>query len=463
MVPVIYILGLINTQNLGIGLTRAQNSLSMLILPVIIFTSAPLSRHQLKLLLILFSLAVFLAASICMGQYFRIDNLPNHGFRSVSIFMLHSRFALLINMAIFIMLYFAFFQQKGIKKPVPWGYLSIALLLILFLFFLRTIGGLVTFVILLLFFFFHLARTRTSKAARMTGLNFIWGCVTALIGIMTFLWFQNFHASLPDRKTLDLHTANGHAYTHNLRTGALENGHFIDLYVCEPELEKEWNKVSTIPFDGIDHKGQAIRITLRRYLTSKGLRKDSAAFQQLSQNDIQRIEIGLANCRFKEQTGIFERLYESLWEVHILVQTGYVNHHTLGQRYAFMINALHAISKHPWLGVGIGDVYDTMLVQNQELGWTIDPKWEGKPHNQFLFYALAFGIPGALLIFLCLILPIMQNDLHKDLLFNLFSGIILLSMLSIDTFESYDSIVFFSVFYSLFISNSFSSYEVSSS
>ncbi len=58
----------------------------------------------------------------------------------------------------------------------------------------------------------------------------------------------------------------------------------IDLYVCEPELKKEWNKISTISYESVDRRGQQVSLTIRRYLTSKGLRKDSAALARLKWN-----------------------------------------------------------------------------------------------------------------------------------------------------------------------------------
>ena len=103
---------------------------------------------------------------------------------------------------------------------------------------------------------------------------------------------------------LERFTANGNPYTHNANTGALENGHYIDLYVCEPELTKEWNRISRVPYDSLDRRGQPVSLTIRRYLTSKGLRKDSPALSKLNPADIQRIENGLANYRFRENPGL---------------------------------------------------------------------------------------------------------------------------------------------------------------
>ena len=238
---------------------------------------------------------------------------------------------------------------------------------------------------------------------------------------------------------------------HDTQTGAMENGHYIDLYVCEPEMKKEWERISRMAYDGKDLKGQPVSYTLRRYLTSKGYRKDSAALRKLDGSDIQRIEDGLANYTFRNNPGIYQRLYETLWELHILRRTGYVMQHSMGQRVAFLKASGTPLKENPWTGVGTGDVYESMRRSAQDKKLVVDPLWEGKPHNQFLFFILAFGLPGFLYLLICLVLPVMANKTYRFLLFNIFAGIMLISMLVLDTYESYDSMVFFAFFYCLFV------------
>jgi hypothetical protein len=216
-------------------------------------------------------------------------------------------------------------------------------------------------------------------------------------------------------------------------------------------MRREWDKISRIPFDSLDRKGQSISFTIRRYLTSKGYRKDSAALSKLEVSDIRRIEEGLANYKFRSKPGVSQRLYETLWELHILSKTGYVLEHSLGQRIGFFKASVPLIRENIWTGVGTGDVYDAMLHSARDHDWSFDPKWEGKPHNQFVFYILAFGMTGFLYLLFCFIYPVVVKRAYRLLLFNLFAGIILISTLVLDTFESYDSMVFFAFFYCLYV------------
>ncbi|NJK85175.1 MAG: hypothetical protein HC906_03650 [Bacteroidales bacterium] len=101
----------------------------------------------------------------------------------------------------------------------------------------------------------------------------------------------------------------------------IENGYYIWLYVCDQELEEEWNKISQLPFNGQDKRGQELRHTLIRYLTSKGLRKDSAGISKLSEKDILAVENGDANVLFTKKLSLYPRLYQIIWEFDVYKKT----------------------------------------------------------------------------------------------------------------------------------------------
>jgi hypothetical protein len=53
-----------------------------------------------------------------------------------------------------------------------------------------------------------------------------------------------------------------------------ENGHYIYYFIAEDEVRAAWSKRSDLDFYGSDLNKNELRITLYRYLSSKGLRKD---------------------------------------------------------------------------------------------------------------------------------------------------------------------------------------------
>ena len=183
--------------------------------------------------------------------------------------------------------------------------------------------------------------------------------------LVLYTWYHNFTSDPVNPALLETHTQNGNPYAHDTASGILENGHYVDLYICEEELEQEWNKLSDMPYGRFDLKGQVISSTIKRYLTSKGLRKDSAGLHALTSSDLFNIEKGQANFRFHDNPGIYQRLYETLWEIHVYIRIGFVQEHSIGQRLAFYRTALSLIREKPWNGTGPGDVYNLMQVTMQ--------------------------------------------------------------------------------------------------
>jgi len=448
---IMYVIGFLFSDNMETGAAKIKNSLPLLLFPIIMGTSRPLTKSNLKMLFLLFSSAVMVSTLVCL-IHFWITGAPADGnFRKISVFMLHIRFSLLINMALFIFLYLTFQEDISSGYTARLLYFAGAGFLTVFLFFLQSFTGIIIFMIMAVFFFVGIA-IKSRKFYLLTGSIILITCfITMVVIYATSIYMKNFRAMPVDLSTLETFTVNGNAYSHNTGTGALENGHPIDLYVCEPELRKEWNRISNMPYDSSDHKGQSVSYTLRRYLTSRGFRKDSAGLARLDSIDIQNIEKGLANYRFSKKPGITQRLYETLWEIHILSRTGYVQRHSLGQRFAFLTIACNILRDNFWTGLGTGDVYNAMLQTAQEDLTAIDPVWEGKPHNQFVFYILSFGLPGFLVMLFCFLYPVYAGKTTRFFLFNIFAGIAVLSMFTLDTLESYDSIVFFTFFYCLFV------------
>jgi hypothetical protein len=450
LVFLVYTIGLLGSANLKIGFQKVINTLPLLVIPLVMGTSPPLSIKTEKWLLTLFADAVVVAALVCFIHYFSTETPGAGNFRKLSFFMLHIRFSLLLVMTIFIILYLCIYNRYPSSRPEKTVYLMNALFLTAFLFYLRSATGIVIFALLSTVFLLNLTRRIQQGVWRQIIRTLIAAFAIILIAYPVAMYQRNFTAAPVTPDTLPRFTVNGNRYTHHI-SGILENGNYTDLYICEPELERQWNAISTIPYTGRDLKGQSISETIKRYLTSKGLRKDSAGMSMLTSTDIWHIEKGLANYTFRKDSRLHQRLYETLWEIHMLIRKNYVQQHSFTQRLAFLKVACNLMKDHTLAGTGTGDVYDAMRIRARHVHIALDPLWEGKPHNQYAFFILAFGIPGFLLIALSLACPPIITKAYRSLLFNLFSAIMLISMLTLDTLESYDSIVFFIVFYCFFV------------
>jgi hypothetical protein len=448
----LYVVGSLYSENTKLALEKIRNTLPLLLMPIVIGTSNPFSARSIKQLFLLFALGVLLTAIICVVVYI-LNGIPaGTDFRKISVFMPHIRFSLLIDMALSVMLYYLF--QPRFDRVVPLEKYMLTggfIFLTAFLLFLRSATGIAIFILLLLVFVLHTALHSKYKIAGYAIMTFTLVVISAIVYIVISTWTQNFGLRPLDASKLEILTVNGNVYVHNVTPQVLENGHYINLYVCEPEMETAWNGMSSIRYDGFDQRGQPIRGTIKRYLTSKGLRKDSAGIHSLSANDRLLIEKGIANCNFSDNPGIRQRLYETLWEAQVYARAGYVNMHTFGQRLVFIKTALSLIKENGLTGTGPGDVYALMRNSKTALQYELDPSWEGKPHNQYAFFLLSFGITGFVWILFCWLYPVFKARATHRLLFNSFGIIIIVSMFLLDTMESYDSIAFFASFYSLFV------------
>jgi O-antigen ligase len=447
----VYLAGILWSANLPTALVKLKNNLPLLILPVIMSTSAPLSRKSMIRLMQWFVLAVSVAAAICLYVYDLNPSATTRDFRKISLFMPHIRFALLIIMAIFILLYHTFYVLPKELRLQRILQILIALLLAAFLFVLRSFAGIIILLVTGTAFAIRISMDSGNKWVRNSLVISVIAVPVIVIACIARMDFTNFHPPAVDISTLEKRTPGGHLYEHNLTDKTMENGQFVNLYLCEPELKKEWNLRSTIPYDSGDHKGQPVRTTLIRYLTSKGMHKDSAALSRLGDDEIRAIENGRANYRFKTRPGIYQRLYETLWEIHIWRASGFVSYHSFGQRIVFYQTAGEVIRNHFLTGVGTGDVYDSMLETTRKNHKSIERRWKGEPHNQYAFLFMSFGIFGFAWILFTWIYPVYVNKTYRQLLFNLFAAIMLISMTVLDTTESYDNMVFFAFFYTFFV------------
>jgi hypothetical protein len=446
-----YCIGFLFSDNAVTGSMKIKNTLPLLLLPLVVVTSAPLSARNVTRLLLFFNAAVFTAALICLVNFILHGSSFGGDVRKISIFIGHGAFSLQVVTSIFFLLYPAFFSlQIGFRFEAPTR-LIIACLLCAFLFFLASLTGIIIFVMLSFTFILIIAFQHQNRHVRNTVLLLLSGLSVAIVIVCFVFLKRNFAPGKMNLSALDTYTVNGNPYSHDTTTGVVENGHYIDLYVCEPELRKEWNRISHIGYDSADLYGQPVRSTLARYLTSLGLRKDSAGFSRLDAADIRAIESGITNYKFNSNSRLFRRIYETVWEIHVFGKTGYVQHHSFGQRLMFMQAALQVFRVTWWKGTGTGDVYDVLKATAQHENMQVDPLWEGKPHNQYIYFMLAFGVFGFLWICFSLIFPVIRHGTWRNGLFTLYALAILLSMLAFDTLETYDSVVFFAFYYVLFV------------
>ena len=160
-----------------------------------------------------------------------------------------------------------------------------------------------------------------------------------------------FHVNSYERAN-QTHSLGGEEYFHNLQDNTTENGFFIWENIAKKELKLAWKKRSKIPFEGKDEKGQTLKKTLLRYLTSKGLKKDREGLMTLTEKEINLIENGRTTS--KEYSNLQIRIRSLLHESVAYSKNTNPNNQTVTQRLLFWKTGIEIFLKKPLFGYGPG-------------------------------------------------------------------------------------------------------------
>lgn len=442
----LHIIGIIWSNDISYALKDIRVKLPLLILPIIMAAEPLIPFKRFKWILLVHAMGVIAGSLFIL---WRIYGLGISDTREASMLISHIRFALNICVAIFSLIYFLF-RPNGFH----WQYrllLGAGLIwLLIFLFILQSFTGLVIFGIIVLILLLR-ETIRQSRRSVKLAISLV---IILLLGLssawIVHFYNKNFKSEPVNTKILEFYTPRGNPYTHNTRNLQKENGNYLWLYVCFPELEETWNRRSEIDFDSLDRSGQDIQYTLIRFLTSKGYRKDSDGVSSLTNDEIFAIENGVANYEEIEKPGFVRRIENVLWELDDFSHTGDPKQHSFMQRVELWKASLNIIFAHPIIGVGTGDVPDEFASALKEMNSPLK-NTDMRSHNQYLAIAVTFGIPGFFFFLFALFYAPWKQKLLSRYFFLTFILIGLLSMLTEDTLESQQGVSFFVFFYCLFL------------
>ncbi len=458
LIYIVHLLGLIHTSwpdgFSGTGynaFTDIRVKLPLLILPVIISTSPALNPKQIKYLLMFFIASVFVATIISTAVLFGAGNHQINDIRDISLFISHIRFALLVNISVFILGHFLIATEGKISGIERFIYIILIIWLVVFLILLQSLTGIAVLIICSAIFMAIQVWKMKKQWIRLLLFIGLIG-VPLLLGIYlvhNYLEFKKFDSI--DKEELNSTTMRGNTYYHDLNNPQVENGHWVGLFICEKELKEEWNKLSTYEYGGLDDKGQKIKYTLIRYLTSLGYRKDAEGIKKLNTNDVSAIESGLANHKFQNKFNLHTRIYQTIWEIDLYFRDGSPNDHSVAQRIEYMKAAFSIIKRKPVFGVGTGDAQSAFNNQYDLMQSKLHEKNRHRAHNQFITFIVTFGFVGFLIILAGMLAPIIIEKKAGDFYFMMFFIVAIVSMLNEDTLETQAGISFFTFFYSLFL------------
>ncbi|MFH1118419.1 MAG: O-antigen ligase family protein [Bacteroidota bacterium] len=443
----IHLAGLLYTTDLNYAFKDLRIKLPLLSLPVIIATSTTISSERLNRLLVFFCLAVFAGTAASIYVLFT-QHVSDP--RELSIFISHIRFGLTICFSIFILLHLL--QKKAVANRVYRGVVITGIIwLFFFLIILESVTGLVITGLLIYIFTLIASFRIKSSYLRLAIIAFI--ALSPVLAV-NFLRHQvlKFTKVVPvDYNKLDQHTPYGTPYIHDTCAYGIEKGKYIGLYLAPAELRQEWNRRSTLSYDGLDNKGQELSYTIIRFLNSKGLRKDADGIRSLTDTEIHHIENGVANTAYLENFNFNSRLDQMIMGYTNYVKHGDPNASSVMQRVEYWKTSAYII-KHHWLtGVGTGDLNQAFSRAYLEMGSKLDYAFRNRSHNQFLAIFVAFGIFGLIWFLFTLIYPPITTGRHTDYYYLVFFTIIFMSMLTEDTLETQAGATFFAFFNALLL------------
>ncbi len=442
---VIELLSVSWSENKGEAWNMIRRELTLYVIPLAIVAIPLTNFKHYKWVALSFLSAVFITSFINVGTYFHWwGSKVYDDIRSLSLFVSHLRYAMMIILAL------VFCAAWWIRKfPYRWIALILALWFIYYTNLSQIWMGVFTLSgVVLMMFYFKVKSIRLLWVKR----SFIAVFSSFILFICIFLYIKL--QPIPHKVRISAYdygtkTVNGNLYTFDLIENMnWENGYPVHAFIADEELEKEWSESSKVNYrTGVDLKGNPIRNILWRYMTSKGLKKDSADFQKMTKRDIRNVELGFASVEMAKG-GISAQIYRMRGQLN---GSENPNGKSLLEKIESLKAGVTIIKTHPIIGVGVGDMKESfasayrtnrskLTVQNQHL-----------THNQFLTSWITAGI-------ICFIafVSLWFIQLVTALKINAFewTGFLVITMLSFlieDTLQTQTGVSFVAFFFAYFI------------
>ncbi len=438
----IFLLGFLNSENIVYGLKDLKIKVPLLIIPVVFSLSeVKLNKKIVLIALVLFSLAAIVASVIGFISYqINIGKGVLLDLRTMSPFISLIRLSLILCFGFG----FSLWGISVLKSKFKWLLLIFNFWIIYFLVSAESLTGIVLLPIISIYYLFFVSK-RDSKLAISLGL-IVFGLATwigvELKEIITTV-FANKESEIKE------FTLNGRKYSHYRDIRFRENGHLIYDNFCEEEMRQEWDKISAKKYDHL-FKDFNYGSVLIRYLSSRGLSKDSVGISKLSNIEVGAIQDGITNVYYINRNPLFKRIHVAFMEVRDAYELNRYSGSSIASRFIYVSTGYKIFKDNFWFGVGTGDVKDAFLEQYKETKLFQDG-CDKKSHNQYVTTALSLGVFGIFFFIGILFLLIKNYNGSLNYLFILGQIIVLSSMLWEDTLETQAGVAVFGLLLNLFV------------
>ena len=423
----LHAVGLLWTSNLPSGLHILERLLPWVAVPLVVLTTRPPEGRARTTIFSLYVGTVFVVTVIGFVRWLTIPDLP---YRDIVPFISHIRFALNVCMAICLLVFSR--QCLVVGKATQLFRFCLLAWFLAFLFLLRSYTAFAVLLVASLVVAFHLRRRWLWLA--------VWTVIVGVIIAFVTVEYRSYYRLSPlAKEPLPELTANGRLYQHR-QDGLVENGNYLNNYLCHDELSMAWPQRSRVPLDSLTASGYSIEASLIRYLNALSLTKDSAGVAALTDEQVREVERGVANPVYVHGSPMRKMLYVMFFEYENYRCYRAVEGFSMLQRFELWSAATHIIGRHPWTGVGTGDLEQAM---EDDFHATQSPLQGSRlmPHNEYLTLVAMLGIPAFVLMVL-VFLRAAPRLRRQGLLLVAWTVAILVSCLTENTLDSLAGILF---------------------
>ena len=421
----LYLVGMLWTSHVANGFTILQVKLPLLVVPLVVLTSRPLAGRARWIVLGAYGATVLVVSIIALVRMLTIPDLP---YRDAVPYISHIRFALNCCMVIYLAV------AVGTRRAL------ILLLALWMLVFLALIHSYTAFAILAV-----VSLVLLLTRYRRWPLVALWLLLAGTAAFLVGHEAKAYYRFIPQAtEPLQTYTAGHRPYEH-WQDGIIENGNYINNYLCPEEMRAEWQRRSTVPYDSVGDEGYTLQPTLVRYLNALGLTKDSVGVNALTAAQVRDIERGVANPVYESGNPIRKMVYVILFEREYYVHTHAVRGFTMLQRLELWRATFQVIADHRWIGTGTGDVDAELHAELRAMQSSLADT-QKRSHNQYLSFLAAFGVVGFSFLLFMFLRPL--SSPHSPLSAFLLAWLltILISFLTEDTLDTLAGILFCTFF-----------------
>jgi len=441
----------------GNGWYDLQKTLFFLVIPLAFIFGKEINERQKRFVFYTFAFSIVVSIIVALIRWNFAAETENFSVHKIGLIS-HIRFSFQL---ILIIWFFVFLIQNNFNTLKLWVKIGLVTLLLYFLSFLlfqQSLTGLVAFGASI-FFYLILLVFQLKRVYKIIFSILAVAIISIPVLYVTQVINSFYNIEQVDENSIAKQTELGNMYKHDFQNPMVENGNYVNLFVCEKEMREEWNKISEFKYDSIGINGYIVHSTLIRYLTSKGLKKDAGGILALNKQDIRNVESGIANVIYQSRKhSLYPRIYQTVWEYYVYTHTGDANYQSFSQRIEFAKAAILIIKENFLFGVGTGNWKEEFRKVYENNSSNLNEELYASSHNQYLNYLVKFGIVGFLLIMFFLIYPVIKTRSYKDSLFLIFLVFMFFANFADSNFESHMGSSFFLFFYSLFLIDSKSKY-----